>query len=147
MCVQSCVCYKERLLLVGSKRLSSLLETLEVLDSLDTELQRSILIAHDHGVLVHLERRHGPHVVDTLLNTLGEGKGLVATINDDNHLAGVQNGAHTNGQRRLRDLVDIVVEETTVRHNRVVGLPMTIYDNAVRGSSHGCAKREKSRAR
>lgn len=145
--VQSFVCYKEWLLLVRSERLSSLLKTLEVLDSLDTKLQSGILITHNHSILVHLERGDGPHVVHSLLDTLRESKRLVASINDDNHFTGVQNGADTDSQRSLRDLVDIIVEETTVRHDGIVRLQMNPSANGIRESSHGYARREKNQAR
>ena len=142
------VCLLQRaLLLVRSERLSSLLKTLEVLDSLDTKLQSGILIAHNHSVLVHLKRRDSPHVVDTLLDALGEGERLMASINDDNHFTSVQNGANTHSQSGLGDLVNIVVEETTVRHDRIVRLQMILPASRIQESSHEYARREMNQAR
>lgn len=71
----------------------------------------------------------------------------MASINDDNHFTGVQNGANTHSQSGLGHLVDIVVEETAVRHDRIVRLQMTLSANRIQESSHEYARREKNRAR
>lgn len=58
--------------------------TFEVLDSLNSELQSGILIAHKDGVWVLLKGRHRPHVVNPLLDGLVQGKGFVCS-SDENH--------------------------------------------------------------
>ena len=64
-------------------------QTLEILDSLHTKFQSGVFIADDHGVLVHLEARDGPHMVDTFFDALGESEGLVATVDNDNNFLGM----------------------------------------------------------
>ena len=106
----------------GSEGLVGLLQALEVLDSLHAELLGGVLIAHNHGVLVHLESGDSPHVVHSLLHALGEGEGLVSTVNDNDNLAGIQDGAHTHSKGGLGHLVHIVVEEAAVSNDGVVSL-------------------------
>ena len=105
-----------------TKGVGRLLQSLEVLHRLHAELQRGVVVADDHGVLVHLQAGNRPHVVHALLHALGQSERLVGAVDDDDHLASVQDSADTYGQRRLGHLVDVVVEETAVRHNSVVRL-------------------------
>lgn len=60
--------------------------TFKVLDGLDAQLQRGVLVTHEDGARVLLEGRHGPHVVDALLDGLVQGKGLVGPCDQDHHL-------------------------------------------------------------
>jgi len=79
---------------VGSDELLvNLLNRLEVVDSLDVKLQSGILVADNHTTGVKLDGRDSPHMVDTLLNALGQSQGLVGTSDDDADLAGIHDGA------------------------------------------------------
>lgn len=79
---------------VGSNELlMDLLDGLEVVDGLDVELEGGILVADDHAAGVELDGRDGPHVVDALLDALGQGQGLVGTGDDNADLAGIHNSA------------------------------------------------------
>lgn len=91
------------------------------LDGLDLQFQSGILVHHDHGVRVKLERGQSPHVVHAALDTFLQGEGLVGTGDDDNDLAGLEHGLHTDGQGHLGHLLEVVVEESTVGEDGVVG--------------------------
>lgn len=79
---------------VGSNELLvDLLDGLEVVDGLDVELEGGVLVADDHAAGVELDGRDGPHVVDTLLDALGQGQGLVGTSDDNADLAGIHDSA------------------------------------------------------
>ncbi len=91
------------------------------LDSLDLELQGGVLVAHDHGMGVQLQAGQSPHVVDARLDAALEGEGLPGAEDDDDDLAGLQDGLDTDGQGHARDLVQVVVEEARVREDGVIG--------------------------
>lgn len=68
-----------------------------------------------------LESRDGPHVIDTLLDSLVEREGFVRSGDEYHHLLGVHNSADTDGQRLFRHLLDVVAEESRVGLERVLG--------------------------
>lgn len=70
---------------------------------------------------VKLEGGQSPHVVDSLLNAALESERLALSKNDDNNLTSLENGLDTDGESHAGHLVDIVVEETRVGKNGVVG--------------------------
>lgn len=79
---------------VGSDQLLvDLLDRLEVVDGLDVELEGGVLVTDNHAAGVKLDGRDGPHVVDSLLNALGQGQSLVGASDDDADLAGIHDGA------------------------------------------------------
>lgn len=94
---------------------------LEVLDGLDAQLERGVLVADEERLRVLLEGGHGPHVVDALLHGLGQRQRLVRARDEDHHLLGVHHGAHAHGERLPRHLADVVAEEALVGLQRVVG--------------------------
>ena len=52
-------------------------EALEVLDCLDLELERGVLVAYEERVRMKLECGNGPHVTHAFLDRLVEGESLV----------------------------------------------------------------------
>lgn len=76
-----------------------LLNRLEVVDSLDVQFQSGILVANNHSARVKLNSGNSPHVVDALLNALGQGQSLVSTSDDDANLASI----HDSAKMALRD--------------------------------------------
>jgi hypothetical protein len=60
---------------------------LTYLDRLDLQLHRGVLVADDHWMGMHLERREGPHVIDALFQTLLQREGFVGAGDDDDDLA------------------------------------------------------------
>jgi hypothetical protein len=80
--------------IVGTDELLvDLLDRLEVVDGLDVELKGGILVADNHTAGVELDGRDGPHVVDSLLNALGQSQGLVGTGDDNANFAGIHDSA------------------------------------------------------
>lgn len=59
---------------------------LEVLDGLDAQLERGVLVADEERLRVLLEGRHRPHVVDALLHGLRQRQRLVRARDEDHHL-------------------------------------------------------------
>ena len=70
---------------------------------------------------MELQAGQSPHVVDTCLNAALESEGLPGTKDDDDDLAGLENGLDTDGQGHARDLAQVVVEEARVREDGVIG--------------------------
>lgn len=73
-------------------------------------------------------------MADTLLDTLGKSVGLVGAVDDDDDLLGIHDGTNTNSKSGLGDLVDIVIEESGVGDDGVVGLGVREEERAIRGS-------------
>jgi len=65
-------------------------------------------------VLVHLQHAGGPHVVDSVFDHVVQGTGFLGTVAEDEHLAGIHDGADTHSEGLLRHLSFVVVEETAV---------------------------------
>lgn len=105
-----------------SKSLRCLLQTLEVLYGLNTQFKSSIIITHNHRILVHLKGRYSPHMIHTLFHTLSKSKCLMRAIDDNHNLTSVQNRAYTHCQSSLRNLIDIIIEETAICQNSIIGL-------------------------
>ena len=70
---------------------------------------------------VQLQAGQSPHVVDARLDAALEGESLPGAEDDDDDLAGLENGLHTDGQGHARNLVQVVVEEARVREDGVIG--------------------------
>ena len=69
---------------------------------------------------MRLDRRHGPHVVDALLNALAQRHRLVDSRNDNEHLARVHHRLDSHRQRHLWHLAQVVVEEARVCDDSIV---------------------------
>ena len=98
-----------------------LLYVLEILVSINLELTTSSIVSNDDSMGVQLKAADGPHMVDTFLNTVLQGTGLVVAIHHDHHLLGIHDGSYTNGQSGLGDFVDVVVKKTTVGDDGIGG--------------------------
>ena len=72
-------------------------------------------------MLVHLQGRDGPHVVDASLDGSLKGAGLHVTIGQDHHLAGAHHGTNTNGEGVSRHVLGLAAEETAVGNAGVGG--------------------------
>ena len=70
-------------------------------------------------MLVHLQGRDSPHVVDATLNSSLQSTTLGMTIHQDHHLLSSHDSTHTYGESRLWHLVHVIVEETTVGDNGI----------------------------
>lgn len=70
---------------------------------------------------VKLQAGQGPHVVDTLLDTLLQSKRLALAKDDDNDLSGFEDGLDTDSQGHARHLADVVVKEARVGKDGVIG--------------------------
>ena len=70
-------------------------------------------------MLMHLQSRDSPHVVDATLNSSLQSTTLGMTIHQDHHLLSSHDSTHTYGESRLWHLVHVIVEETTVGDNRI----------------------------
>lgn len=73
-------------------------------------------------------------MADTLLDALGKSVGLVGAVDDDDDFLGIHDGANTNSKSSLGDLVDIVIEESGVGDDGVVGLGVREEERTIRGS-------------
>lgn len=73
-------------------------------------------------------------MADTLLDALGKSVGLVGAVDDDDDFLGIHDGTNTNSKSGLGDLVDIVIEESGVGDDGVVGLGVREEERAIRGS-------------
>ena len=58
----------------------------------------------------------------------------MGAVDDDDNLLGIHDGANTNSKSSLGDLVDIVIEESGVGDDGVVGLGVREEERAIRGS-------------
>ena len=98
-----------------------LFDVLEVLVGADLQLVGGLLVADDDTVLVHLQGRDGPHVIDGTLDGSLQGAGLGMTIGEDHHLTGVHHRPYTDGQGVCRYILRTTTEETGVGDARVSG--------------------------
>lgn len=73
-------------------------------------------------------------MADTLLDALGKSVGLVGAVDDDDDFLGIHDGANANSKSSLGDLVDIVIEESGVGDDGVVGLGVREEERTIRGS-------------
>ena len=95
--------------------------SISYLDRLDLKLKRGILVGDNHGVRVQLQTRQGPHVVDALLDAALQRERLALAQDDDDDLAGFENGLDADGKGHARHLVDVAVKEARVGEDGVVG--------------------------
>ena len=58
----------------------------------------------------------------------------MGAVDDDDNLLGIHDGANTNSKSSLGDLVDIVIEESGVGDDGVVGLGVREEERTIRGS-------------
>ena len=72
-------------------------------------------------MLVHLQCRGCPHVVDAIVNAVMESASLLRTIADNENLTCCHYGTYTNGECLLWNEINIIVEETAVCLNGVGG--------------------------
>jgi len=110
-----------RVLLSDQKLLLVLVDFLEVLVGVNLQLAAGSLVAGDDSVRMHLERGDGPGMVYAALYAVAKGAGLVVAADEKENLLGIADGAYANGQRGLRNLVGIVVEEAGVDNEGVLG--------------------------
>ena len=97
------------------------LDVLEILVGGDLQFVGGFLVADDDAVLVHLEGRDGPHVVDGSLDGGLHGAGLGVAVDQDHHFAGVHHGAYAYGEGVCRHVLRIAAEETAVGNAGVGG--------------------------
>lgn len=91
------------------------------LDGLDLELKSGVLVNDNHGMGVQLQAGQGPHMVHTLLDAALQGQRLALAKNNDDNLAGFEDGLNTDSQGHARHLVNVVIEEARVGQDGVVG--------------------------
>ena len=72
-------------------------DILEVLVGGNLQLVGSRFVSYNDAVLVHLQGLDGPFVRHSSLYGSLHGAGLVVTVNQNHYLAGIHNGAYTNG--------------------------------------------------
>ena len=72
-------------------------------------------------MLVHLQGRDGPHVVDATLYSSLQGTTLSVAVNQDHHLLGSHHRTNTYCQGRLGHQVDVVIKETAISNDGVGG--------------------------
>lgn len=70
---------------------------------------------------MELEAGYGPHVGDTLFDAFVKGVGLGDTRDDHQHFARVHDRPNAHRQRQLGHLRNVVIEESRVCDNRVIG--------------------------
>lgn len=70
---------------------------------------------------MQLQTTQCPHVVHPLLNTSLQRQRLPRPQNDNHHFPSLQNRLHTHRQRHLGHFVQIMVEESGVRQDGVIG--------------------------
>ena len=96
-------------------------DILEILIGADLQLIGSLFVADDDAMLVHLESRDGPHVVDATLDSCLEGTCLGMAIDEDHHLTGVHDCAYTNGEGMSRNVLGLATKEATVGDTGIGG--------------------------
>lgn len=77
----------------SNQLLVHLLNRLEVVDRLDMELQRRVLVTDNHSTRMQLDRRDRPHVVDTFLDTFRQRQSLVRACNNHAYFSSVHHRA------------------------------------------------------
>ena len=86
-----------------------MLDVLEVAVGAYLQFVAGSIVADDDAMLVHLQSRDGPHVVDAPLDGSLQGTALGVTVHQNHHLLSSHHGAYADGQRRLRHLVDVAL--------------------------------------
>ena len=99
----------------------SLLNILEILVSSVLQFVGGIFVTNDNGMGMLLQAADGPHVVDRLFDSVTKGAGFVMAIDHNHHLLGIHHCAYTDGQSGLGNLIDIIIEETTVGDDGIGG--------------------------
>ena len=90
------------------------------LDGLNLQLQRRVLVYHDHGMWVQLKGGQSPHMVHSPLNALLQRQCFVRPGNNNHHLPRLQHCLHAHRQCHLRHLFQIIVEESAIRNYRII---------------------------
>ena len=70
---------------------------------------------------MYLQTGDGPRVVVSALYALLNSLSLSVAGSQDHNLAARQNGANTNGQSGLGNLINVAIEETSVSDDRILG--------------------------
>ena len=87
------------------------LDVLEVLVGGDLQFVGGFLVADDDTVLVHLQGRDGPHVVDGSLDSSLQGACLRMSICQDHYLTGIHHRTNTDCQGVSRHILRSATEE------------------------------------
>ena len=91
-----------------------LFDVLEVFVGADFQFVGGLLVADDDTMLMHLEGRDGPHVVDGSLDSCLQSACLRMSICQDHHLTGIHHRTNTDCQGVSRHILWSATEETGV---------------------------------
>ena len=98
-----------------------LIDFLEVLVSIHLQLTAGSLIAGNNAVLVQLQSGDGPGMVHAAFHAVAQSTSLVVTADEQQDLLGIADGADANGQSGLGNLIGIVIEETGIDDEGILG--------------------------
>ena len=98
-----------------------LVDFLEVLVGVNLQLAAGSLVASNDAIGMQLQSRDGPGMVNTALHAVTERSCLVVTADQQKNLLGIADSANTNGQSGLGNLVGVIVEETGVDDQSILG--------------------------
>ena len=95
------------------------LDILEVLVGSNLQLVGGGLVSNDDAVLMHLQGRNRPLMCYCTLYSSLQSACFVVTIDENHYFFGIHDSTYADRQRQLGNLVDVVVEETTVGNDGV----------------------------
>ena len=98
-----------------------LVDLFEILVGVDLQLAAGGLVAGDDAVGMQLQSADRPRMIHAAFDAVAQGARFVVAIDDQQDLLGVAHRADADGQRGLRHLVRVVVEETGVGDKRILG--------------------------
>ena len=98
-----------------------LVDLLEVLVGVHLQLAAGSFITGDDAILMQLQRGNGPCVIHTAFYTVTESSCLVMSADDQQNLLGIADSTNTDGQCGLGHLIGVIVEETGVDDQGILG--------------------------
>jgi len=98
-----------------------LVDFLEVLIGVHLQLTAGSLVASNDSIGVHLQSADSPSVINAALNTVAQSPCLVVAVDNQKNLLGIANSTNANGKCSLGHLVGVIVEETGVHDQSVLG--------------------------
>ena len=93
-----------------------LVNFLEILVGIDLQFAASSFITRDDTVLMELESRDGPRVINAALNAVAKCACLVMSADEEKHLLCIANRAYAYRECSLRNLGNIAAKESRVNN-------------------------------
>jgi hypothetical protein len=90
-------------------------------DSLHLQFQSRVFVYHNHRMRMELQTRKCPHMIDTSLDALLQCHCLMSTSDDNHNFSCFKHSLDAHRQGHLWDLLQVIIEESRVRKDSVIG--------------------------